>query len=121
MDDPVHCSAPTWGTQIENNLYKLVVTIHRPKNKFTKKLLPQSFVINEPSQSWETWHKRFGHISYTGLQYMLDHDLVEGFKVNIESPKVDCIACTEAKQTIEPFDEHHERDTQIGDLTHIDL
>ena len=109
------------GTQIGNNLYKMNVNIREPGAKTTKEEIPQSFVINEPSQNWETWHKRFGHIGYSGLQYMLDKNLVKGFNVDINSPKPDCIACTEAKQSVEPFDEPSQRETEPGDLTHIDL
>ena len=109
------------GTQIENNLYKMEVTICKPDKNFLNEVTPQSFVVNEPSQNWETWHKRYGHIGYSGLQHLLDQNLVEGFNVNVNSPKPDCIACTEAKQTVEPFDQHTEKETENGDLTHIDL
>ena len=109
------------GTQVENNLYKMEVTICKPEINFPDEVISQSFVVNEPSQDWETWHKRFGHIGYTGLQYILDHNLVTGFNVNKNTPKPDCIACTEAKQSVEPFDQHTKKDTENGDLTHIDL
>jgi Reverse transcriptase (RNA-dependent DNA polymerase)/gag-polypeptide of LTR copia-type/Integrase core domain/GAG-pre-integrase domain len=109
------------GTQIENNLYKMKVAIRKPDIKFTKEANPQCFVINEPAQSWETWHKRFGHIGYSSLQQILDKNLVEGFNVNTRTPKPDCVACTEAKQSVEPFDQHTEKETEPGDLTHIDL
>ena len=52
---------------------------------------------------------------------MLDHNLVTGFNVNINTPKPDCVACTEAKQSVEPFDQHLKKTTEIGDLTHMDL
>jgi transposase InsO family protein len=52
---------------------------------------------------------------------MLDNNLVEGFNVNTRSEKPDCVACTEAKQSVEPFDQHSDRKTEPGDLTHIDL
>src|ERR1700678_4391783 len=67
------------GTKIENNLYKMMVTTHKPDITSTKRVETQnkSFVIHEPVQSWETWHKRFGHISYSGLQHILDNNLVE--------------------------------------------
>lgn len=97
------------------------VAIRKPNKKYTKEANPQCFVINEPAQSWETWHKRFGHIGYSSLQHILDKNLVEGFNVNINTPKPDCVACTEAKQTVEPFDQHSEKETEPGDLTHIDL
>jgi hypothetical protein len=58
------------------------VATRKPGAKFSKEANPQSFIVNEPAQSWETWHKRFGHIGYSGLQHMLDKNLVEGFTVN---------------------------------------
>jgi hypothetical protein len=72
----------TRGTQIGNNLYKMEVTAREPDRKLTNEVMPQSFIVNEPSQNWETWHKRLGHIGYSGLQYMLDKNLVEGFNVD---------------------------------------
>jgi hypothetical protein len=51
----------------------------------------------------------------------LDGNLVEGFNVDKDSPKPDCVACTEAKQHTEPFPESTTRHTEPGELTHIDL
>ena len=82
---------------------------------------PQCFVTNEPVQSWETWHKQFGHIGYNGLQHMLDINLVEGFNVDTCTSKPDCVACMEAKQSVELFGQSSDRETKPGDLTHIDL
>ena len=72
------------GTQIENSLYKMEVAIPKPGAIFTKEpeVNPQCFVIDEPAQSWEIWHKHFGHIEYNALQQTLDNNLVMGFKVN---------------------------------------
>src|SRR6266567_5094581 len=52
---------------------------------------------------------------------MLDKNLVEGFSVDTRTQKPDCIACTESKQTVEPFGKITERKTEPGELTHIDL
>jgi hypothetical protein len=52
---------------------------------------------------------------------MLDNNLVKGFKVNINTPEPDCVACTEAKQFVEPFDQHIAKETKPRDLTHIDV
>ena len=65
--------------------------------------IPQTFQTTKHTQSWEVWHKRYGHIGYSGLQRLLDLNLVDGFTVNAKIPKPDCVACTEAKQTEEPF------------------
>jgi hypothetical protein len=60
---------------------------------------PQMFMAAESAQSWETWHKHFGHVSYSGLKKLYDNKLVEGFSVDMCTPKPNCVACTEAKQT----------------------
>ena len=52
---------------------------------------------------------------------MLDKHLVNGFSVDTRTPKTDCIACTESKQTVEPFGKSAERKTEPGELTHINL
>ena len=71
--------------------------------------------------SWETWHKRYSHISYTGLQKMYQLGLVDGFDVNTCTPKPDCVACTEGKLTIKPFEKSAMCVQEVGQLTHIDL
>jgi transposase InsO family protein len=76
----------------------------------------------EVAQSWETWHKRFGHVGYSGLQRMMQGRLVDGFNVDERTPKPDCKACTESKQFVTPFPHQAQnRATRPGELTHIDL
>ena len=72
-------------------------------------------------KTWETWHWRFKHIGYSGLQCMLDEKLVKGFEVDISSPKPDCTTCTEAKQSIKPFSVNITHQTDPRQLTHIDV
>ena len=66
------------GNKISNNLYKINL---KPRNcgLITH---PQGYVAVEPAQSWETWHQQFGHVGYTGLQQMLNKNLVDGFNVD---------------------------------------
>ena len=47
--------------------------------------------------------------------------MVDGFNVDESSPKPDCIACTEAKQHVQPFPKTTDRKMEKGDLTHIDV
>jgi hypothetical protein len=111
------------GTKVENNLYKMNLKVHYPQANPLKKVAvtPQTYMATEPGQSWETWHKRFRHTSYSRLQKLLDLDLVEGFSVDTRTPKPDCVTCTEAKQTEEPFKKSMNQKTEPGKLTHIDL
>ena len=41
--------------------------------------------------------------------------------MNTRTPKPDCVACTEAKLTEEPYNKKVERQTKPGELTHMDL
>ena len=52
---------------------------------------------------------------------MLDKNLVESFSIDTCIPKPDCIACTKAKQSVEPFGQDSDWRTEPRDLTHIDL
>jgi len=106
------------GTKVGNNLYKMNVAI-RPLKPMTA--TPQIFSASKPAQSWERWHKRFGHTSYHRLQHMLDNNLVNGFNVDMQTQKPDCIACTEVKQIIQPFGKATEKKTESRELTHINL
>jgi hypothetical protein len=111
------------GTKVDNNLYKMNVSVKKPGATFSKTTTctPQTFQATEPTQTWETWHKRYGHIGYSGLQKLYDLKLVDGFTVDTRTPKPDCVACTEAKQTEEPFNKSSDRVTEPGELTHIDV
>jgi len=64
--------------KISNNLYRMKLTIRKPGSLTMKSMTvtPQSYLTSEPAQSWETWHKHFGHISYSGLQKLLNLKLV---------------------------------------------
>ena len=111
------------GTKVNNNLYKMKVSIWKPGASYPKSstCTPQTFQATEPTQTWETWHQRYGHIGYSGLQKLHDLKLVDGFTVDTRTPKPDCIACTEAKQTEEPFNKSTCRETKPDELTHMDV
>src|ERR1700724_1051277 len=81
-----------------------------------------SYIAQATPKSWETWHRRFGHISYSGLQELLTQKLVNGFDIDETSSQPDCQACTEAKQSIPSFPKKAEhRAEKLEELTHIDV
>jgi len=80
-----------------------------------------AFSAASPSQSWETWHRRFGHVGYSGIKKLLDNQLIDGLQIDMYSPKLDCVACTEAKLSEAPYGPASGRQTKIGELTHMDL
>ena len=67
---------------------------------------------------WETWHQHFGHVGYTRLQKLLDGRMVDRFIVDKDSPKPECVACTEVKQHVQPFPKSSIRNTKPGILTY---
>ena len=108
----------TKGNRLNNFLYGMNVRVKPPTLTSESS---QTFAGMESAQNWETWHKHYGHIGYSGIQKLLDNNMVEGLEVNMNMPKPDCVVCTEAKQNVEPFPKVTNRNTQTGDLTHIDL
>ena len=74
------------GHKVHNHLYKMQVKAHEHvKGKHEThpaQYRYQMFLSEEPMQSWEVWHKRFGHVSYSGLQTLLEKGLVIGFPLN---------------------------------------
>ena len=112
------------GHQMKNNLSKMEVRVYGEETTtINPSSIPQPkvFANTEKLISWETWHRRFGHVGYSGLQRLLDGNMVEGFNVDRDTPKPDCIACTEAKQHVQPFPKSTDRKMEPGELTHIDL
>ncbi len=68
--------------KVENNLYKIQVGVREKATKLHTQDKYEMFATTMPFPSWETWHKRFGHVSYSRLQKLWEKNLVYGFNVN---------------------------------------
>ena len=104
------------GIKLCNNLYKLTFK-HVPQTTHSV----CAFNAAVPLQTWETWHRCFGHVGYSGIKKLYDNQLVDGLQIDMNSPKPDCVACTEAKLSEAPYGPASGRQTKPGELTHIDL
>jgi len=104
------------GVKVRNNLYKVTFK-HAPETAHSD----YAFSAASPSQTWETWHRRFGHVGYSGIKKLLDNQLVDGLHIDVNSPKPDCVACTEAKLSEMPYGPMSGHPTKPGELTHMDL
>jgi hypothetical protein len=104
------------GPLIVNNLYKIPFQILYP-NAETQ----YSFQTIRGAMPWEIWHRHLGHIGYNALNHMQHLNLVDGMNIELNSSKLDCIPCIQAKQSIMPFGTVNKRQTYLGELTHIDL
>ena len=111
---------------MSNHLYRLNNFIVQLPAKIPRHTLLTfksiTFSSMESLQTWETWHRRFGHLGRSSIQTLLDKKLVSGLNVDLNSPKYDCKACTKAKQHVNPFPKASvEVHTKPGKLTHMDL
>ncbi len=88
------------GTLTTNNLIKFRFCYAKRETCSRDVTYP---ALTKPVLSWDTWHRCFGHIGYSGLKNLLNWQLVSGFDVDRSSPMSDCAACTEAKQSVIPF------------------
>ena len=113
------------GRRIQNHLYRMRVEISASKQNECESHQPQykyqTFMAQGPLQSRETWDRQFGHISYSGLQALLEKRLVLVFTVDTQTLKPDCVTCMEAKMTEEPYNKNTVKETRPGRLTHMDL
>lgn len=107
------------GNKVKNNLYRMRLAYERKMKEKTNENV--TYAAHTKSPTWEIWHKRFGHISYGGLQKIYDLDLVDGFHVDSKSDKPDCVTCTEAKMTEQPYPKTQRRYETPGILTHMDV
>ncbi len=86
------------GLHLSNRLYQMSFVLSRsPVNS------DFAFHARGFAPSWEVWHLCFGHISYSVLLCLFKRRLVDGFEVDLSSPKPDCVACMEAKLTVKPY------------------
>ena len=104
------------GIKISNDLYKLTFK-HSPRTTCSN----YTFSTANPSQSWKTWHRHFGHVRYSGIKTLLDNQLVDRLQIDMNSPKPGCVACTEAKLSVALYGPASGCQTKVGELTHMDL
>ena len=104
------------GIRLSNRLYQMSFTL-APAPTATE--LSLAALTSAPS--WETWHRRFGHVRYSGLQKLLDKHLVNGLHIDLNTDKPDCVACTEVKMSQAPYGPTKHKLSRPGELTHVDL
>ena len=111
------------GKAIHNYLYHMDPATHNPAFQKSKNntVILETFVLTEPTKSWEVWHHWYGHIGYSNLQKLYHLKLVNGFNVDACTLKPNCVACMQAKQHEKPFDKTATKWVEPGELTHIDL
>jgi transposase InsO family protein len=106
-----HLNTVVIGNAIGNQYLMNVQTIY-----------PENIHTAHEKLSWNQWHTRYGHISFSGLQRTHQMGLVNNFSVDTTTIPSDCSACTKAKLTRTPHTNASSiKTTSPGDLTHTDL
>ena len=104
-----------------NNLYHLNLKPIGTSSPETDTAQPNadSALIASLRTTWETWHKRLGHLSYHTMRKMVQQGLVTGLKGDGECKIPDCLCdtCQLAKFHKLPFIKKPKRPTsRIGEL-----
>lgn len=86
----------------------------------------ETILLAKPKESAELWHRRYGHIGYSGLEKLVSGNLVTGINLTPQEIKLAaasgvCGTCVDAKQTRQPFEAAEERSVKPLDLIHMDL
>jgi hypothetical protein len=85
-------------------------------------IYPENIHTTHEKLSWNQWHTRYGHISFSGLQKTHQMGLVNNFSVDTTTIPSDCSTCAKAKLTRTPHTNTSSiKTTSPGDLTHTDL
>jgi hypothetical protein len=113
-----HLKGLSFDATVVNRLSMLLLDFIPPVTKLTPSAFA-SFPI--PSNSFELWHRRFGHLGQDATKDILTKDYATGIKY-IPSPNVAsrCIPCLIGKAPQVPFPHHAKRANVICELIHID-
>ena len=98
------------GSTDHSNLYRL-----NTKEKLYK------VMCNNMSNCIHKWHRRFGHRNVDAVKKLINHNMVEGMKMNSCKTKSICECCIQGKMTRLPFPESTSKSEDIFDLVHSDV
>lgn len=77
---------------------------------------------HEKPTSIDAWHCRFTHAGTSHIETLVRKDLVDGLHITKEErlPGM-CKDCIYGKQTLRPYDERVELETEVLECVHVDL
>ena len=91
-----------------NRLYQLYARAELPGRE-------RANLAASKAPTWDQWHRRFGHITISGLEWLKREGLVTGLTVDdtsIASPT--CESCIQAKQAHRPFPKEAKHRAEIA-------
>ena len=83
----------------------------------------QASIAVTGQDSWDSWHRKYGHLSITGLQQLYAKGMVKGLTIDDPTQSFQqCEPCIQAKQHRQSFPKEAEhRSEQPGELTYSDV
>ncbi|QRV77370.1 Retrovirus-related Pol polyprotein from transposon TNT 1-94 [Ceratobasidium sp. AG-Ba] len=109
---------PKIGNSAKGSLYLMDMSVITPVNQVA---VAQGDM--DGIKSWEDWHHIMGHINQGALERLVDKNMVNGMKVDWDSPRnYFCKACVQAKHHIALYpQESKSKYYSVGDLTVTDV
>ena len=112
---------------IYNRMYKLNIEVVHHDSPCTALAATSATSFGIPTAvdshlTLDIWHRRLAHLNYATIQQMASQGIVDGLVLS-DRHKSFCSGCAYGKHARAPFpfDNHHERSKNPGDLIHSDL
>lgn len=100
------------GIGQRNNLYEITFEVVK---------IQECYVTEKHENELRKWHKRFGHISYSGLDRLIKCKMVNGLNEHLQINKVEfCSACISGKMNRLPFGTRL-RSKRLLEIIHTDV
>lgn len=104
------------GFKSPDGLYELYASVQKP---FKVKL---NMLRKDGVQGMELWHRRLGHASKSVIEDIRRNKVVEGIDLNQSSTLIDCLPCSNGKQTNAPYKgKLASNDMEVGDVIYSDI
>lgn len=82
-----------YSTMTKNRMFIVVATVRKAREAEEGKCLQ----VTEKAE--QLWHKRFGHLNYTGLRTLAEKKMVNGLPIaSLEEAEATCEVCLKGKQ-----------------------
>ena len=95
-----------------NNLYQMDFKLPEHECLLIEKQNPELLL----------WHQRFAHLHFSGLQKLIQNNLVTGINQNLKFNKIQfCEPCVQGKFSKLPFKNNRYRATRILEIVHTDV
>ena len=117
----IFSAAHCWVTNPTDHKKIIAIGNRDPRNGLYSLSTVQHASLVEKIDIQSLWHRRYGHLSFPGLQHLSHYGRVIGLP-QIDTHHTPCENCLSGRQSRRPFPRHSEnRASEIAELIHSDL